>query len=357
MILSKFRLAFTCSVSAALGMFLLSPAQLSVAYADDFNKRAYVGIGAGITRVEPESSTDALTISDNSDTGAHLEIGYDINRFLTVEAYAATLGTAEVAFLGTDVGSVDYTVYGASLLGYFLNSRSGLVFGDENIDGLYRREGASLYGRIGIGHMVNDSDRVDYRRDHPNHAAFGLGLEYGFSNGFAVRTELMAMDTDAKYLNVGILKRFGDASSAPLAAAVIPAVAALAAPEEVPTQAPVAVVENKEFKPIQAPTSYFAFDQSDLTPQYKQSLDEFVVLMQENTLQMQVEGHTDWIAPEAYNMSLSVRRAEAVANYIVSKGISRDRITTVGYGETRPISSNNTAEGRAQNRRTEIQLM
>ena len=69
---------------------------------------------------------------------------------------------------------------------------------------------------------------------------------------------------------------------------------------------------------------------------------------------LQVEGNTDWIADEAYNMSLSVRRAENVANYLVSKGVERDRVSTVGYGETRPASDNDTAEGRALNRRAEI---
>jgi outer membrane protein OmpA-like peptidoglycan-associated protein len=55
-------------------------------------------------------------------------------------------------------------------------------------------------------------------------------------------------------------------------------------------------------------------------------------------------------------LGLSIRRAEAVYNYLVSKGLAAERMSTMGYGETRPISSNNTANGRALNRRTEIQL-
>ena len=196
-------------------------------HADDFTKRFYLGGGVGVTIVDPESPSSSLTISDDTDVGAHIELGYDINRLLTVEAYAATLGSASVDFLGTDVGSVDYTVFGISALGYLFNSRSGLVFGDDSNTGLFRREGASLYGRLGIGHLQNDSDNVSYERDNPNHVLFGLGLEYGFANGFGLRTEWIGFDTDAQYFNVGILKRFGSVAQAvPVAAIAAPALAA-----------------------------------------------------------------------------------------------------------------------------------
>lgn len=355
------RSGMALSAFSAVLAFLLGPAHFSIAHADNFSKRAYVGIGVGVTEVDPESSTTALAVSDDSDTGAHLALGYDINRFLTVEGYIATLGTAEVEFLGTDAGSIDYTVYGVSLLGYFFNSQSGLVFGDDDVTGLYRREGASLYGRFGIGHLENDAERVEFRRDNPNHAVFGLGLEYGFSNGIALRAEATAYDTDARYFNVGILKRFGDASSGPLLAAatpIVPAVAVLDEPEEPAAALPEVVAErNKFFSPIQPPKSYFAVNMSDLTPEIMRELDEYVVLMQSNSLRMQVQGHTDSIGPEAYNIVLSTRRAEAVADHIAGKGIDRNRVTIIGYGEARPASENDSKEGRALNRRTEIELL
>lgn len=353
------RSGIVVSASSAAFALLLGPAHFATVHADNFNKRAYVGIGVGVTEVDPESSTTALAVSDDSDVGAHLALGYDISRFLTVEGYIATLGTAEVEFLGTDAGSIDYTVYGVSLLGYFFNSQSGLTFGDDDVTGLYRREGVSLYGRFGIGHLENDSERVDFRRDNPNHAVFGLGLEYGFSNGIALRAEATAFDTDAKYFSVGILKRFGDASAAPslaAAAPLIPTVAVLAEPEK-PAAALPEAVERKLFNPIQSPESYFAVNSSDLTPETMRELDEYVVLMQGNSLRMQVEGHTDSDGLEAYNLGLSVRRAEAVADHIVGEGIARNRVTIIGYGEARPASNNDSEEGRALNRRTEIELL
>ncbi len=331
----------------------------TLAEAEDFSQRWYLNGGVGATHVEPESTSDALAISDNNDSGGHLAIGFDVNRFLTVEGYVADLGQAQVEFLDTPAGEVDYQVFGISALGYLLNSRSGLSLGDSDSEGLFRREGASLYGRIGLGHMSNDS-QVNYHRDYPNHVAYGLGLEYGFKNGFALRSELMTMDTDAKYWNIGILKRFGSASAAPVAAAALPVAAqekVNPAPAAVQSQ-PKEVVQEEPivFKPIVPPTTYFDFDESTIDEAYARKLDEFAGAVSENDLQLSIEGHTDWIAPESYNMSLSVRRAEAVANYLIGKGVDSDRITTIGYGELRPISDNDTEQGRALNRRTEIQL-
>ena len=74
----------------------------------------------------------------------------------------------------------------------------------------------------------------------------------------------------------------------------------------------------------------------------------------EPTLVVVVEGHTDSIGSDAYNMKLSQRRANTVRDYMVKKGISPSRIKTEAFGETKPIASNKTAEGRAQNRRVEI---
>jgi len=345
---------FTTAVGVFLSVLMMgvSPAKADGHGNQDFTQRVYINGGVGITRIEPESSTDALTVSDNSDTGAHLGVGFDLNRFLSVEGYLADLGTADIDFLGTPAGTVDYLVFGASALGYLFNSRSGFVLGDGDTEGLFRREGLSLYGRLGIGHMRNESSRVESNRDYPTHAAFGAGLEYGFRNGFALRTELMGMDTDARYLNVGILKRFGEVAAAAPPASPTPKVA-LPAPLPV-TPTAVAPQAPEVFRAIAAPFIYFEFDKSDLSAQAKEKLDVFAQAIIGKDLDIKVDGHTDWIAEEAYNVSLSIRRAEAVANYLIGKGMEANRITTMGYGEARPASTNDTAEGRRLNRRTEV---
>jgi outer membrane protein OmpA-like peptidoglycan-associated protein len=69
------------------------------------------------------------------------------------------------------------------------------------------------------------------------------------------------------------------------------------------------------------------------------------------------EGHTDAIGSDAYNQSLSERRAEAVRRYLINGGITPERIRTEGFGESRPVASNETDEGRAQNRRVELRVL
>jgi len=99
----------------------------------------------------------------------------------------------------------------------------------------------------------------------------------------------------------------------------------------------------------------FDFDKATLKPDGKRLVDEAVRLMKEKPdLRVSVEGHTDSIGGEAYNQRLSERRAKAVRDYMVSEGIDASRITTRGFGKSKPIASNSTKEGRAENRRVEI---
>ena len=72
------------------------------------------------------------------------------------------------------------------------------------------------------------------------------------------------------------------------------------------------------------------------------------------SLRVSVEGHTDSIGSDAYNQRLSERRAKAVRDYMVEQGIDTDRIATHGWGEAKPVATNKTEEGRAQNGRVEI---
>lgn len=82
-----------------------------------------------------------------------------------------------------------------------------------------------------------------------------------------------------------------------------------------------------------------------------------LVLLQNPDLKVEVQGHTDNIGSDASNQKLSERRAEAVKNYLVARGVKADRIKTVGYGEKNPIADNKTAEGRAMNRRIEFKVI
>ena len=103
---------------------------------------------------------------------------------------------------------------------------------------------------------------------------------------------------------------------------------------------------------------FFEFNKTALLPASFAELDNVVLFMVENDVKMiEISGHTDNEGSDTYNQKLSEGRAKSVVEYLVSKGISPERIMVVGYGETRPIESNLTEKGRAQNRRVEFTLV
>ncbi|MDR1968361.1 MAG: OmpA family protein [Burkholderiaceae bacterium] len=107
-----------------------------------------------------------------------------------------------------------------------------------------------------------------------------------------------------------------------------------------------------------AADAFFDFDKSVLKREGKAKLDELVSKVRDINLEVIIAtGHTDSIGSDAYNMRLSMRRAEAVKAYLVSKGIERNRVYTEGKGKRKPIADNRTAAGRAQNRRVEIEVV
>ena len=102
----------------------------------------------------------------------------------------------------------------------------------------------------------------------------------------------------------------------------------------------------------------FAFDKADLLPESYPILDEAVRLLNDkSTVNVEIEGYCDWIGSDEYNQKLSVERAQTVKNYLVSKGIAENRLTTVGFGKTNPIADNKTDEGRAMNRRIVFRIL
>ena len=102
----------------------------------------------------------------------------------------------------------------------------------------------------------------------------------------------------------------------------------------------------------------FDFDKSVLKPAAKASLDSLVGQVKNLTLEVIIAvGHTDSIGTDAYNQKLSVRRAQSVKKYLVSKGIEANRVYVEGKGESQPVADNKTKEGRAKNRRVEIEAI
>ncbi|UJF25160.1 OmpA family protein [Suttonella sp. R2A3] len=116
------------------------------------------------------------------------------------------------------------------------------------------------------------------------------------------------------------------------------------------------MVMQKEVITLAADT-YFAFDKSDLKPEGKQAIEALATDLNGRGASVQkitVVGNTDSVGTEKYNQGLSERRASSVANYLVENGVPAQLIEAYGLGETSPVATNETAEGRAQNRRVDI---
>ena len=127
------------------------------------------------------------------------------------------------------------------------------------------------------------------------------------------------------------------------------------APVVAPVVAPAAPVSEKV---TFAADAFFDFDKAVLKPEAKAKLDDLVAKTSAVALEVIIAvGHTDAVGTEGYNQKLSVHRAEAVKAYLVGKGIEKNRVYTEGKGEKQPVADNKTTEGRAKNRRVEIEVV
>jgi len=127
--------------------------------------------------------------------------------------------------------------------------------------------------------------------------------------------------------------------------------------EQIKTQIPGAKVERvgEGIKVEFNEKILFAFSKSDLSDSAKKNLNNLATILNNNpNTNIEIQGHTDSRGTEEYNMGLSLRRANAVRDYLISQGIDGKRMTVKGYGETAPAYSNDTPEGMAQNRRVEF---
>jgi outer membrane protein OmpA-like peptidoglycan-associated protein len=342
----------------------------------DFNGRIYAGAGALISKVEPETEGDTtFSVDETQSAGGSLLLGYDLMPRLSIEGHYSTLGEATF----NPSGSIGYDVAGVSALIYGLNDEADRT----------RREGFSVYGRIGGGAMQNEGDGVPFERVNDYHLLAGLGLEYGLSNGLGVRLEGVSHDLDAMYGQASLIYRFGDNERrrrpAPLPQP--PAPEPVVQPEPEPTSTLIITdatpldtdadgivdtLDQCNDTPAGTPVggtgcSYFdgviegiVFDTGSavLTTDSLTKLQEVVdVLRRYPDTRIAISAHTDNEGGGEANLLLSKRRAVSVTRYLVEQGIDGARLTPRAYGESQPIQSNETAAGRSANRRVEFNLL
>ncbi|CAD0263775.1 OmpA family protein [Pseudomonas veronii] len=218
-------------------------------------------------------------------------------------------------------------------------------FGQAGVDSL------RPYVEGGVGHQSRGNVRADGHsgRDQTTQLIAGTGVKYYFTNNLYARAGVeadYALDNgkwDYSAL-VGLGVNFGGN-----AGAVAPAPTPAPAPEPVAEpEAPVANVVRVELD------VKFDFNKSVVKPNSYADVKNLADFMKQYpATHVEVAGHTDSVGPDAYNQKLSQRRADAVKQVLVKDGVAPSRISSVGYGESRPVADNATEAGRAINRRVE----
>lgn len=343
-----------------LVLALVHPSQ---ATADEaWQSQLYVGAGLGISRLEPDSNGTIFDVEDKNSSGYKLTLGYDWSERISTEAYYADLGEAKMS----PHGKVEYQDLGISGLYHFFQQEMP-------------HRGLEAFAKVGLGYMKNDSD-LNYEREHDGHLMFGLGAGYGFENGLMLRADLDLFDEDSQFLSINLIKGFGGSKPAPVKETVTDGVSVVELPRyAAPVAAPVfadkdidGVADSQDVcpgtltgavvDPRGCASSWilqgvrFEHDRDILTTDSKVILDQVAsqLIAQKTERRIQIMGHTDASGPTSYNRQLSQQRAEAVLNYLVSKGVDSAKLSAVGRGESQPIADNATAEGRSKNRRVEL---
>ena len=334
---------------------------------------AGAGLGQGRATIDDEriarsltangASLDAFT-TDQRDLGYKVFIGKKFNRYFAIEGGYFDLGKfgfqANTSGNGSGVlrGETKFRGVNLDLIGHLpLTERLSAL---ARIGGQYGRSTATF-----SGNRLNAVTAPNPEKEEKFQAKVGLGLQYQLNDAWAVRGEVeryrlrdpLGNRGEMDLASISLIRAFGRPAARTIPA---PAPAPVAAPQEVQPVAPIAeaapqpVSEKVSF----AAEALFDFDRALVKPEGKAALDDLMRKLQGMDTEVMIAvGHTDSVGSDAYNQKLSLRRADAVKAYLVSKGLDQARLYTEGKGETQPIADNATAEGRARNRRVVIEVV
>ena len=311
----------------------------------------YLGLGGGVSRLKPDERSIDYRLVDRQDSAFNAVLGVDVFRHLSGELQINHLGTARLE----PSAEVTYRVFGASALLY-----TPAIGGQQE-----PRTGWRLFGRLGTGVLDNTSS-VRYEKKNGYHLLSGLGVEYGTAGPLAVRLEYTRYDRDALYAGLALIYRSGtqgiekpEAENAFSEVIKLPPFSAM--PEAgFEAENDIDCLNTTDCRMFDGVVSGITFEsgRASLTASAKQELAELAERLKvHSSIAMLVMAHTDSQGRADFNLALSRSRAEAVVGFLVSHGISSERLLARAYGESLPIASNHTPEGRAINRRVEFQVL
>ncbi|WP_299136312.1 OmpA family protein [uncultured Vibrio sp.] len=309
----------------------------------------YVGAKVGMGWLD-SACVDGVSCEDDSVAGG-IYGGYNFTDNIALELNADYLGDYDTSF-NYNNGT---TQFSDSIIAISLSPMYRLAIKQE-FDVFFKAGPAYI--------MHDDEDDVVL--------ALGIGAEKQFSDDWALRVEYQYFDDfddkiiqnlNSNLVTVGLSYNFGTGNTTASAAAAASAAAVTQAPSEPITEPePVVVEEAAAVVVTKAQTESFsqgtfATNSTELSEEGKAAVQPIVEVLQtypQSTVN--IVGHTDSTGAAEYNMMISKKRAASVAAYIEEQGIEADRITASGEGEENPIASNDTSEGRAQNRRVEATI-
>ena len=305
------------------------------------NGHLYMGARAGWAAYQDSCASNAIECDDDT-FGYGLYAGYQFNNWFALEAGITDYGKPSATYSSPidNSQSVSADTYGAELaakLSYQLSSRW------------------ALFTRLGASYQDIDktSDWQSTQSSQEWNTMVSAGVDYRLSQRWSLRGEYQFIDglgdstvdqADLHFTSIGLTYHFGQE-------AVVVEEEVVEAPTPVVIPEPVIVKETV----MLSADAQFDFDSARL----KANADLPALASQLNQLEVEgvtIIGHTDSVGSEAYNQVLSEKRAQAVADYLVEKGIPKERLTVEGKGERQPIADNATPEGRVLNRRVEIEF-
>ena len=369
-------------IASAIALLALSAiASPSFAQSNNDTTGLYGGLSLGPTRAridDPRITAslvgNGFTVNslgdDNRSFGGKLFGGYQFNRYFGLEGGAFSLGKfgydATTTPAGTLHGEARVRGLNLDLVGTLPITGEFSVFGRAGLTYAEAKDRFSSTGLVVVNNPSPSERAMNWKA--------GVGLQYAFTPAWSLRAELeryrindaVGNKGDIDMASIGVVYRFGAApAAAPRAAAPAPAMAQVRAPAVVlpppppppPPPAPVVLAPVSE-KITLASDALFDFDKSVLKPEGKTKLDALAAREQGMNVEAIIAtGHTDSVGSDGYNDGLSMRRAQAVKAYIVAGGIEANRVFVEGKGERQPVADNATADGRAQNRRVQIEVV